>query len=105
MFLEQKYSVSILTDFQKTSELGKEHKPFWLTFQDDYFEFTDCVGAHEDYIVSIRSDAEKVENGYRYIVELMTGDRDKFVPEEFFTLGTKWHKEWSIVEQTLAKRS
>ena len=77
-----------------------------LLFGERLFEATDVIVGHkpEFYKYRIVEDTIQVGANYLYTVELVTGDNTLFVPQAELVGGTRWSKDYSLVEQTLSKR-
>lgn len=79
---------------------------FYMVFEERLFEATDVIVGHkpDTYKLRVIADPAVLPNGYACLVELVTGDENLFVPAAELASGTRWSKEYSLVEQTLSKR-
>lgn len=89
-----------------TVSAGINHTRFFLIFPERYFEATDVlVGEKPDlYKVRIVSDPKQRGLEWLYECELVTGDSNLAIPAADLASGTRWSKDYSLVEQTLSKR-
>lgn len=78
----------------------------YLGFGERLFEATDVIVGHkpEFYRFRVVEDPRVAGSTYLYLVELVTGDQNLFVPQSELVAGTRWSKEYSLVEQTMSKR-
>lgn len=85
---------------------GINHTRFFMRFNERYFEATDVIVGEKPDIYKLRivSDPVQVGTQFLYEVELLTSDANLFVPSSELAAGTRWSKDYSIVEQTLSKR-
>lgn len=90
----------------KPARPGIARSQFVMLFGEKLFDATDViVGEKPDlYKLRIVKDPERFGVGYAYTVELVTGNDTLFVPAADLAEGTRWSKEYSLVEQTLSKR-
>ena len=88
------------------TKAGVGHSVFYLVFPERIFEATDVIVGHHPDTYKLRVVADPVSLGlnWAYPVELVTGDAALFVPTDEIAAGTRWSKEYSLVEQTLSKR-
>jgi hypothetical protein len=79
---------------------------FVLVFGEKAFAATDViVGEKPDlYKLRVIKDPEPMVGNWAYTVQLVTGNDLLQVPTEEIAAGTRWSKEYSLVEQTLSKR-
>jgi len=79
---------------------------FVLVFSERMFFATDViVGEKPDlYKLRIIKDPEPSGTNWVYTVQLVTGNDELKVPGADLAAGTRWSKEYSLVEQTLSKR-
>ena len=102
--------VAAYADFSKnalTIAAGVSHSRFVMEFPERYFEATDVIVGDRPDLYKLRIVADPVNagaNNWLYQVELVTGDQNLSVPAEELVAGTRWSKEYSLVEQTLSKR-
>jgi hypothetical protein len=85
---------------------GINRSQFFMVFPEKYFAATSViVGQHpDDYALRVVEDPTEVATGWRYRVELVTGDDSLFVPVEDLQAGTRWSEEYGLVEHELSKR-
>lgn len=88
------------------TKAGIAHSRFYMVFAERWFEATDVIVGNkpDHYKLRITADPILLGSGFAYEVELVTGDPLLFVPAAELLAGTRWSKEYSIVEQTLSKR-
>lgn len=88
------------------AKAGQNGAKFFMTFPEKYFFATHViVGEKPDlYALRITRDAEQIGSSFRYEVELVTGDRNLFVPVEEIQPGTKWSIDYSLSPQTLSDK-
>lgn len=101
--------VASYADFDKNvlpANAGINITRFVLEFPERGFEATDVIVGNKPDLYKLRVVADPVPAGtnYLYMVELVTGDSNLSVPAEDVAAGTKWSKEYSLVEQTLSTR-
>lgn len=101
--------VGSYADFDKNvlpANAGINITRFVLEFPERGFEATDVIVGNKPDLYKLRVVADPVPAGtnYLYMVELVTGDSNLSVPAEDVAAGTKWSKEYSLVEQTLSTR-
>ena len=79
---------------------------FVLEFPERYFEATDVIVGEKVDLYSLRVVTDPINSGsnWLYEVELLTGDQSLSVAPQDLALGTRWSKDYSLVEQTLSKR-
>ena len=79
---------------------------FFMRFNENYFNATEViVGEKPDlYRLRIVDDPKADGSQWLYEVELVTGDVALFVPPADLAAGTRWSKDYSLVEQTLSRR-
>lgn len=79
---------------------------FYMVFPEA--QFTDVniiVGPkNEKYPVQIIEDPRPEGTNYVYKVQLITNNEKDFVPIEELKGGTRWSKDWSLVEKTMSKK-
>lgn len=85
---------------------GKGLSTWVMLFPERMFAATDViVGENPDYYkVRVIKDPEPVDGQWAYTVQLVTGNDLLQVPDSELAAGTRWSKEYSLVEQTLSKR-
>ena len=85
---------------------GIGNSQFYMTFSERWFDATSViVGPDPDaYALRIVEDPLPIGTGWRYKVELITGDENLWVPLEDLTQGTLWSEDYAQVEQYLSKR-
>ena len=90
----------------KPTKPGIARSQFVMIFAEKLFDATDViVGEKPDlYKLRIVKDPDRYGTGYAYTVELVTGNDNLYVPKDDLAEGTRWSKEYSLVEQTLSKR-
>jgi hypothetical protein len=86
--------------------LGLAHSQFYMTFSERWFDATSViVGPNPDaYALRVVEDPVPAGQGWRYKVELVTGDENLFVPVADLQRGTLWSEDYALVEQYLSKR-
>ncbi len=79
---------------------------FVMVFSEKLFFATDViVGEKPDlYKLRVIKDPEPMDGLWAYTVQLVTGNDFLSVPTDELAAGTRWSKEYSLVEQTLSKR-
>jgi len=79
---------------------------FVMVFDEQLFFATDViVGEKPDlYKLRVVKDPEPIDGRYYHTVQLVTGNDLLSVPATELAAGTRWSKEYSLVEQTLSKR-
>jgi len=89
-----------------TDQPGITRTPFYMWFPERYFEATSViVGEYPDeYALRVTEDPVYDGDGWRYRVELVTGDDNLFVPVTDLAAGTRWSEEYGLVEQELSVR-
>ena len=89
-----------------TGPAGSAGETFVLVFKEKVFAATDViVGEQPDlYKLRVVRDPEFANGGWAYTVQLVTGNDALQVPLDQLAAGTRWSKEYSLVEQTLSKR-
>lgn len=77
-----------------------------MIFAERAFEATDViVGEKPDlYKLRVVRDPERYGAGWVHFCELVTGNENLYVPAADLAEGTRWSKDYSLVEQTLSKR-
>lgn len=85
---------------------GVARSQFFMIFPEKYFSATSViVGPRpDDYALRVVEDPTEVATGWRYRVELVTGDDSLFAPVEDLQSGTRWSEEYGLVEHELSKR-
>lgn len=94
------------TAINATHRPGVGRSQFFLTFPERYFAATSViVGEYpDDYALRVVEDPVEVATGWRYRVELLTGEDTLFVPPADLIPGTRWSEEYGLVEHELSKR-
>jgi hypothetical protein len=79
---------------------------FYVLFPEKIFTAEHIIVGHKNemYSLQIQEDAIPEGSNWLYPVKLITGDPDVFVPVEELAPGTRWSRDWSLVEDTLSKR-
>jgi len=79
---------------------------FVMVFPEKQFFATDViVGEKPDlYKLRVIEDPQRLGTNWAYKVELVTGNDLLSIPADEIAAGTRWSKEYSLVEQTLSKR-
>lgn len=97
------YNIDLST---QPSKPGIARTPFVMIFAEKMFSATDViVGEKPDlYKLRIVKDPERYGIGWAHTVELVTGNDNLYIPAAELAEGTRWSKEYSLVEQTLSKR-
>lgn len=85
---------------------GRNRTPFFMFFPERYFNVTSTiVGMYPDnYSLRVIEEPVQIGSSWRYLVELVTGDDNLFVPVDDLTAGTKWSEDFGLVEDTLSVR-
>lgn len=85
---------------------GINNSRFYMVFPVRMFEATDAIAtdSKEVYQLQIKNDPKPVGTNWEYEVELLTGDPTLFVPVTELTVGKRYAKLYSPVEQTLSQR-
>ena len=89
------------------TKAGVAYSTFYMVFPERLFEATDVIVGHKPDTYKLRVVNDPFNAGglnWAYPVQLVTGDPTLFVPSTELTAGTRWSKEYSLVEQTLSKR-
>lgn len=94
------------TAVQAGDKPGVAFSQFYLTFSEKWFDATSViVGPDPDaYSLRVVEDPMPAASGWRYKVELITGDEHLFVPISDLSRGTLWSEDYAQVEQELSKR-
>ena len=76
-----------------------------MDFPEDYFSVTSViVGENPDlYHLYIMGEPQSIGSIYRYKVQLVDNDDDKFIPIEELAAGTRWSLDYSLAERYLGK--
>lgn len=101
--LQNYFDVTLST---QPAQPGLAHSSFVLVFNERCFEATDVIVGEKPDLYSLRITGDPVSLGtqYAYTVELVTGSVTDFVDPADLASGTRWSKDYSLVEQTLSKR-
>lgn len=85
---------------------GIGRSQFFMYFHERYFEATSVIAGPDPdaYALKVVEDPIHINGGWRYRVELLTGDDNLFVPVVDLTAGTRWSEEYGLVEYELSKR-
>lgn len=85
---------------------GINNSRFFMVFPVRMFEATDAIAtdSKEVYQMQIKGDPKPSGTNWEYEVELITGDPTLFVPATELTVGKRFAKLYSPVEQTLSQR-
>ena len=85
---------------------GVARSQFYMFFPERYFEATSVIVGEnpDDYQLRVVEDPIHMGQGWRYRVELVTGDAEAFVPVDDLAAGTRWSEEFGLVEHELSKR-
>jgi len=85
-------------------EPGKNISRFYMLFPEQYFEVGNVIVGHkEPYHLYITKVSPKGSN-FEYQVELITYDKDLFVPPTELASGTRWSKDYNLVSSTLSSK-
>lgn len=89
-----------------TDKPGIAFSQFYLTFAEKWFDATsNIVGPNpDDFTLRVVEDPTPADGGWRYKVELLTGDENLFVPVSDLAQGTLWSEDYAVVERYLSKR-
>ena len=89
-----------------TDQPGLNFSRFDLIFPEQHFTDVHTIVGHKNEVYQLRIVADPVPDGtnWRYTVELVTGDPAAFMPVEELDAGTRFSREWSLVESTLSKK-
>lgn len=87
-------------------EAGLNVTQFYLVFPERWFTDEHIIVGHKNEMYSLQIQADPTPDGtnWVYAVRLITNDPDLFVPIEELAGGTRWSREWSLVEPTLSKK-
>lgn len=90
----------------KPAKPGIARSTFWLVFPEKMFFATDVIVGEkvEDYKLRIEKDPVRLGTNWAFQVRLVTGNDYLSVHPDELKGGTRWSKEYSLVEQTLSKR-
>jgi hypothetical protein len=89
----------------KPARAGIARTSFWMEFPERLFEVTDVIVGEKPELYKLQvKDIQSRGTSWLYEVMLNTGDDTLFVPADQLAAGTRWSKEYSLVEQTLSKR-
>jgi hypothetical protein len=79
---------------------------FYMVFGEKYFTDENIIVGHKNELYSLQIQQDPVQDGTNWVyeVKLITGDLDLFVPVEELAAGTRWSRDWSLVEDTLSKK-
>ena len=91
---------------QANDRPGLAYSQFFLIFSERWFDATSViVGPDPDaYALRVVEDPTPAAGGWRYKVELVTGDENLFVPLADLVAGTMWSEDFALTEQYLSKR-
>jgi hypothetical protein len=94
------------TAITATSQAGIGFTTFQMVFPEQWFTDENIIVGHknEKYPLQIKGDPIPEGTNWVYTVELITGDDMLFVPSEELAPGTRFSKDWSLVEKTLSKK-
>lgn len=94
------------TAITAASTPGLNFTAFELVFAEQWFTDEHVIVGHknEKYQLQIQNDPVPEGAYWVYTVKLLTGDPDLFMPYEELTAGTRFSKDFSLVEQTLSKK-
>lgn len=89
-----------------TDTPGLNFTEFTMVFPEFWFTDENIIVGHknEKYPLQIQADPIPTGTNWAYRVKLITADPDLFVPVDELAAGTRWSKDWSLVEQTLSKK-
>jgi len=87
------------------SEAGKGLSTFYMHFAENYFGKSEQIVGHkpDKYALLILEDPINLGSTYAYKVQLVTGDRDLFIPATELTAGKKWSYDFGLVTKTLSR--
>jgi hypothetical protein len=90
----------------KPAKPGIARSTFWMVFPEQMFFATDVIVGEKPDIYKLRVETDPVRLGtnWAYKVRLVTGNDYLSVHPDELAGGTRWSKEYSLVEQTLSKR-
>lgn len=87
-----------------SDKLGVNVSVFYLVFPEKYFADAEVIVGerNELYPIKILEEPQQVGDGYRYKCELLTGDRNLFIPYQEVKAGKRFSKEWAPVSKTMS---
>lgn len=77
---------------------------FYMVFPEQYFEPTNVIVGHKEHYHLIIHAVRPKGSNFEYEVELVTFDKDLFVPPTELAAGTRWSKDYNLVPSTLSTR-
>lgn len=92
--------------FASTAKPGQYQTRFYMYFDERlFFQTHVIVGNKPDlYHLLVRNDGDQVGGKWRYEVELLTGNRDLYIPVTEIAAGTRWSADYSLSEQFMGKK-
>lgn len=98
--------ITVGTAVTAADQPGLNFSTFDLIFPEQWFTDVHIIVGHKNEAYPLQIVGDPVPSGtdWRYTVKLITGDPDLFVPVEELEAGTRWSREWSLVESTLSKK-
>jgi hypothetical protein len=92
--------------FNAASRPGQYGARFYMFFPEQlFFQTHVIVGEKPDlYHILLRSEGVQVGTSFRYECELLTGNRDLYIPFAELAAGTRWSVDYSIAEQFMGKK-
>lgn len=92
--------------FTAASKVGQYGNRWYMYFPEQlFFQTHVIVGEKPDlYHVLVRNDGEQVGSSWRYEVELLTGNRELYIPYTELAAGTRWSIDYSVSEQFMSKK-
>lgn len=92
--------------FTAASKPGQHNSRWYMFFPEQlFFQQHVIVGEKPDlYHVLIRSEGRQVGSSWRYEVELLTGNRELYIPYAELAAGTRWSVDYTVQGQYLEKK-
>jgi hypothetical protein len=85
---------------------GKNFTEVELVFPEQWFSDENIIVGHKNEAYPLQVIADPTPEGVNWVYrcKLITGDPDLFIPFAELAAGTRFSKDWSLVEQTLSKK-
>lgn len=92
--------------FAASAKPGQYNDSFYLYFKERlFFQTHVIVGEKPDlYHLLVKDDGVQADDAWRYEVELLTGNRELFIPVTEIATGTRWSADYSLSEQFMGKK-
>ena len=92
--------------FTAASKPGQYNTSFYMYFPERiFFQTHVIVGEKPDlYHLLVRNDGDQRGSSWRYEVELLTGNRELYIPAAEIAANTRWSIDYSVSEQFMSKK-